>query len=42
MKLAIGAVAPEFKVNHGFGESVKLSALCKEGPVVLVFLRGFS
>jgi len=42
MKLVVGAHAPEFKADNCFGEVIKLSAIRKKGPVVLVFLRGFS
>jgi len=42
MKLAIGTNAPEFKAENCFGEAINLSAVRKKGPIVLVFLRGFS
>jgi peroxiredoxin len=40
--LAVGAAAPEFEAVAQDGRKVSLAELRKEGPVVLVFLRGFS
>jgi hypothetical protein len=42
MKLNIGFAAPEIVANDSNDIERTLSALIKEGPVVLVFLRGFS
>jgi len=41
MKLNIGSIAPEFAANDSNGIKINLSDLIKNGPVVLVFLRGF-
>lgn len=41
MKLNIGSTAPEFAVKDSNDINRDLSGLIKEGPVVLVFLRGF-
>ena len=41
MKLNIGSIAPEFDANDSNGIKINLSDLIKNGPVVLVFLRGF-
>ena len=42
MKLNIGYIAPEFSVIDSNGININLSNLLNNGPVVLVFLRGFS
>ena len=42
MKLNIGSNAPEFAASDSNGINRSLSSLIKDGPVVLVFLRGFS
>jgi peroxiredoxin len=42
MKLTVGADAPEFSAENCYGEVLKLSAQREKGPVILVFLRGFS
>jgi len=42
MKLHIGSTAPEFRADDSNDINRDLSTLIKEGPVVLVFLRGFS
>jgi len=42
MKLNIGSIAPEFTTKNIDGRGISLSRLHQEGPVVLVFLRGFS
>lgn len=42
MKLKIGSGAPEFSARDSNDINRNLSGLIKEGPVVLVFLRGFS
>ena len=39
--LTIGDSAPEFNSVDFVGKPVKLSAALSEGPVVLIFLRGF-
>jgi len=41
MKLNIGSVAPEFSAGDCNDIDRDLSSLVKDGPVVLVFLRGF-
>jgi len=41
MKLNIGPIAPEFAARDSNGISINLFNLIKNGPVVLVFLRGF-
>lgn len=40
--LGTGVAAPDFDAVSFDGRKISLSALRKEGPVVLVFLRGFS
>jgi peroxiredoxin len=40
--LKIAGQAPEFKATAVDGNAIRLSSLLKNGPVVLVFLRGFS
>ena len=40
--LSTGAMAPDFEALSSDGQKVTLSALRGKGPVVLVFLRGFS
>jgi peroxiredoxin len=40
--LAVGAAAPDFEAVSQDGRKVILSELRQQGPVVLVFLRGFS
>lgn len=42
MKLNIGSIAPEFTASDSNGANTNLFSLIKKGPVVLVFLRGFS
>lgn len=42
MKLQKGSIAPEFTAKDFNGRDVSLSTLRGEGPVVLIFLRGFS
>jgi peroxiredoxin len=42
MKLNIGSIAPDFTASDSNGISMNLFNLIKNGPVVLVFLRGFS
>jgi peroxiredoxin len=37
-----GDAAPEFTANTYDGENISLSKLKKTGPVVLIFIRGFS
>lgn len=39
--LETGAAAPEFEAVSYDGRKITLSALRKQGPVVLVLLRGF-
>ncbi len=38
---AVGDTAPDFSLQSLGGETVKLSALTEQGPVVLLVLRGF-
>jgi len=40
--LNAGTAAPEFSAVSHDGRTVTLSALRQQGPVLLVFLRGFS
>ena len=40
--LATGMAAPEFEAVSYDGRKITLSALQQQGPVMLVFLRGFS
>jgi len=40
--LAAGMSAPEFETVSYDGSKVTLSTLRQQGPVMLVFLRGFS
>ncbi|MDP3283965.1 MAG: hypothetical protein Q8M56_06030 [Desulfobacterales bacterium] len=40
--LATGVAAPEFEAVSYDGRKITLSALQQQGPVMLVFLRGFS
>jgi peroxiredoxin len=42
MKLNIGSIAPDFAANDYNGTKINLADLIKNGPVMLVFLRGFS
>ena len=42
MKLPKGSMAPEFAARDINGTNINLSELIEKGPVVLVFLRGFS
>lgn len=42
MKLNIGSIAPEFAASDSNDINRNLSGLIKGGPVVLIFLRGFS
>jgi len=39
--LVFGMVAPDFTANSYDGKQITLSALRQQGPVMLVFLRGF-
>lgn len=39
--LGTGMAAPDFDAVSSDGRKITLSALRKDGPVVLVFLRGF-
>jgi peroxiredoxin len=39
--LAIGDSAPDFNAADFAGKPFKLSSSLSEGPVVLIFLRGF-
>ncbi|MBN1664559.1 MAG: hypothetical protein JW943_13240 [Deltaproteobacteria bacterium] len=39
--LAVGMAAPEFEADSYDGQKVSLSMLRQQGPVMLVFLRGF-
>ena len=38
--LHVGDKAPDFKLKNAFGKDVSLSAMTKNGPVILVFYRG--
>jgi peroxiredoxin len=40
--LATGMAAPEFEAVSYDGRKITLSTLQQQGPVMLVFLRGFS
>ncbi|MDD2316899.1 MAG: hypothetical protein PHD57_06085 [Desulfobacterales bacterium] len=40
--LATGMTAPEFEAISHDGRKINLSTLRQQGPVMLVFLRGFS
>ncbi|MFO7665662.1 MAG: hypothetical protein R6V76_03500 [Desulfobacterales bacterium] len=40
--LAAGVIAPEFETVSYDGRKITLSAFQQQGPVMLVFLRGFS
>ncbi len=40
--LAVGSAAPDFEAVSQDGRKVILSELRQQGPVMLVFLRGFS
>jgi peroxiredoxin len=42
MKLNIGSIAPGFAASDHNGTKIYLVDLIKNGPVILVFLRGFS
>jgi peroxiredoxin len=42
MKLNIGYIAPEFATSDYNGTKINLADLNNNGPVILVFLRGFS
>lgn len=37
--LRVGQDAPDFKLHDAAGGSVHLRSLCKQGPVILLFLR---
>jgi len=37
---AVGEIAPDFTLSDASGTPRKLSALCAERPLVLVFYRG--
>jgi peroxiredoxin len=37
----VGSTAPDFELADAEGKSYRLSELLTDGPVVLVFLRGF-
>ena len=37
----VGSPAPDFDLPDAAGARYRLSELVKEGPVVIVFLRGF-
>lgn len=39
--LAAGKAAPEFEAISHDGRKISLSTLRRQGPVMLVFLRGF-
>jgi len=39
--LVFGMVAPDFTASSYDGKQITLSALRQQGPVMLVFLRGF-
>ncbi|MFH1436791.1 MAG: hypothetical protein ABIJ56_13880 [Pseudomonadota bacterium] len=41
-KMEIGSQAPDFTAGTFDGKTLALSDLTGKGPVVLVFLRGFS
>ena len=41
MKLNIGSIAPEFAASDYSGTKISLADLIKNGPIILVFLRGF-
>jgi peroxiredoxin len=40
-RLAVGEKAPDFTADTWDGKNVTLSERVKQGPVVLVFIRGF-
>jgi len=40
--LATGMTAPEFEAVSHDGRKITLSELRQQGPLILVFLRGFS
>ena len=40
--LAAGVAAPEFEAVSYDGRKITLSTLQQHGPVILIFLRGFS
>jgi len=42
MKLKTASIAPEFTATDISNRIISLADLGKKGPVVLVFLRGFS
>jgi len=42
MKLSPGSSAPEFNTSDSNDVGIRLSGLITDGPVVLVFLRGFT
>jgi len=42
MKLNIGSIAPEFAASDYNVAKISLADLIKNGPIILVFLRGFS
>lgn len=39
---SVGQQAPDFELTDQHGDTFRLSAALGAGPVVLVFLRGFS
>jgi peroxiredoxin len=41
LALAAGMAAPDFEAVSYDGRKINLSALHRQGPVMLVFLRGF-
>lgn len=42
MKLRVGTQAPDFAAKDMDGKEINISNLTKNGPSVLIFLRGFS
>jgi len=42
MKVNIGSTAPDFTARDSNDMNRNLSSLIKDGPVVLVFIRGFT
>jgi peroxiredoxin len=41
MKLKIESIAPDFAATDSNGRNITLAGLIENGPVILVFLRGF-
>jgi hypothetical protein len=39
--LLAGALAPDFRAHSYDGREITLSVLCAQGPVALIFIRGF-